>query len=165
MAVFVDRRDAGSQLALELQSYAERPDVVIVAIAGGGIPVGYELSVRLGVQLVVFDATTLGTTAPHHTIIVAVDGVETADSLIPYASALRRWSPDELVAAIPVACADACASLARHFDNIVCLVNSPRGVERSYLDFSEGSDTEGRRLVKRATRQWRERSLHGSQGW
>jgi predicted phosphoribosyltransferase len=165
MAVFADRRDAGSRLALELQGYAERPDVVVVAASRGGIPVGYEIAIRLGLPLVAFDPSALGEIVPGSTIIVAVDGVETAASLIPYTTAIREWCPDELITAIPVACANACAVLEAYVDDIICLFNSPHGVELSYDDFSQGSDVEDRRLVQHAARQWRELSLFGSHGW
>ena len=165
MTVFANRRDAGARLALELQGYAERPDVIVVAASSGGIPVGYEIAVRLGLPLANFNAKSLEQPGPRHTFIVAVDGVESAASMIPTLTSLRRGRADQLVAAIPVACADACATLTAYVEDIVCLVKTPLGVEHSYRDFSRGSDADGRRLVARADRQWRERSLQGSHAW
>jgi predicted phosphoribosyltransferase len=165
MAAFANRRDAGARLALELQGYAERPDVVVLAASSGGIPVGYEIAVRLGLRLVVFETRTLESFVPRQTIIVVVDGVENAADILPTLTALRRCRPDELVLAIPVACADARATLTSHVDDVVCLVDSARSIELSYGDFSQGSDVDARRLVHGAARLWRELSLHGSHRW
>ena len=164
MTVFANRRDAGARLALELQGYAERPDVIVVAASSGGIPVGYEIAVRLGLPLAVSNARSLDQRGSRDTFIVAVDGVESAASMIPTLTSLRRGA-DQLVAAIPVACGDACATLTAYVDDLVCLVKTPLGVEHSYRDFSQGSDADGRRLIERAARQWRERSLHETHGW
>jgi predicted phosphoribosyltransferase len=37
--LFRDRREAGRQLAAKLISYANRPDVVVLALPRGGVPV------------------------------------------------------------------------------------------------------------------------------
>jgi putative phosphoribosyl transferase len=44
---FRDRRDAGRQLAHELERYAGRPDLVVLGLPRGGIPVGYEIARHL----------------------------------------------------------------------------------------------------------------------
>ena len=164
MTVFADRRDAGAHLALELQGYAERPDVVVVATPRGGIPVGYEIAVRLGLPLVVFDARRLYQLVPGDTFILATDGVEHAASMIPTLTALRRRRPDQLVAAIPVACAEAYAALTPCVDEIICLLKTSRNIERAYRDLSHGSEAEARHLIERAA-HWREQSFHGGPGW
>jgi putative phosphoribosyl transferase len=41
-------RAAGQELALKLDRYRHNPDVVVLAIAHGGIPVGYEVARHLG---------------------------------------------------------------------------------------------------------------------
>lgn len=48
---FRDRHDAGQQLAAKLNAYALRNDVVVVALARGGVPVGYEVAHALGAIL------------------------------------------------------------------------------------------------------------------
>ncbi len=60
MAVFKDRSDAGQALADRLQEYARRPDVVVLALARGGVPVGYTIALDLGVPLDVFLVRKLG---------------------------------------------------------------------------------------------------------
>ena len=44
MPIFKDRRDAGRKLAKKLTSYANRSDVVVLALPRGGVPVAYEVA-------------------------------------------------------------------------------------------------------------------------
>src|SRR5918997_3489873 len=60
MRVFRDRRDAGRRLAADLAPYAGRPDVVVLALPRGGVPVGYEVAHALGAPLDVFVVRKLG---------------------------------------------------------------------------------------------------------
>lgn len=57
---FRDRREAGRRLAEELPEYAHRPDVIVLALPRGGVPVGYEVARALGVPLDVFIVRKLG---------------------------------------------------------------------------------------------------------
>ena len=45
---FHDRADAGRTLARQLDRYANRDDVVVLALPRGGVPVGYEVAKALG---------------------------------------------------------------------------------------------------------------------
>lgn len=60
MARFRDRRDAGHKLAQELLHYANRLDVIILALPRGGVPVGYEVALALQAPLDVFIVRKLG---------------------------------------------------------------------------------------------------------
>ncbi|HEX5972831.1 MAG TPA: phosphoribosyltransferase [Gemmatimonadaceae bacterium] len=60
MARFRDRRDAGRRLAADLSAYANRPDVRILALPRGGVPVGYEVARALDAPLDVFVVRKLG---------------------------------------------------------------------------------------------------------
>ena len=57
---FRDRRDAGRQLALALAAYAGRPDVLVLALPRGGVPVAYEVARVLNAPLDVFLVRKLG---------------------------------------------------------------------------------------------------------
>jgi predicted phosphoribosyltransferase len=57
---FRDRRDAGRQLAAELDEYAGRPDVLVLALPRGGVPVGFEVARALRSPLDVFLVRKLG---------------------------------------------------------------------------------------------------------
>ena len=58
--LFRDRRDAGRFLAGLLDQYRDRPDVVVLGLARGGVPVGYEVAAALGAPLDVFLVRKLG---------------------------------------------------------------------------------------------------------
>jgi putative phosphoribosyl transferase len=58
--VFKDRREAGRLLASKVAGYAGRPDVVVLALPRGGVPVGAEVARALGVPLDVFLVRKLG---------------------------------------------------------------------------------------------------------
>ena len=58
---FTDRRAAGRLLAQELLDYADRSDVLIIALPRGGVPVGYEIATRLGAPLDVLVVRKIGT--------------------------------------------------------------------------------------------------------
>jgi predicted phosphoribosyltransferase len=57
---FADRTEAGRRLATELARYADRPDVIILALPRGGVPVGYEVARALRAPLDVFVVRKLG---------------------------------------------------------------------------------------------------------
>src|SRR5947209_18670627 len=58
---FRDRRDAGRVLAGKLLlRYANRPDVVVLALPRGGVPVGYEVARALHAPLDVFIVRKVG---------------------------------------------------------------------------------------------------------
>ena len=57
---FRDRREAGQMLAKKLSRYANRPDVIVLALPRGGVPVAYEVAQALGVPLDVFLVRKLG---------------------------------------------------------------------------------------------------------
>ena len=48
---FHDRTDAGRQLASKLRAYAHRPDVLVLALPRGGVPVAFEVVRKLKVSL------------------------------------------------------------------------------------------------------------------
>jgi predicted phosphoribosyltransferase len=58
--LFRDRREAGRLLAAKLTAYANRPDVIVLALPRGGVPVGYEVARALGAPLDVFVVRKLG---------------------------------------------------------------------------------------------------------
>jgi putative phosphoribosyl transferase len=60
MVRFRDRREAGKRLAQELLHYANRSDVLILALPRGGVPVAYEVALALNAPLDVFIVRKLG---------------------------------------------------------------------------------------------------------
>src|SRR5437879_9866256 len=57
---FRDRNEAGRLLAAKLAAYANRPDVIVLALPRGGVPVAYEVARALGAPLDVFVVRKLG---------------------------------------------------------------------------------------------------------
>src|ERR1700733_6423901 len=62
--VFRDRREAGRVLARLLSAYRGRPDVVVLGLPRGGIPVAWEVAAAFGAPLDAFVVRKLG--APGH---------------------------------------------------------------------------------------------------
>jgi len=59
-AEFVNRKDSGWQLAQRLKSYANRPDVLVLGLPRGGVPVAYEVAKVLNAPLDVCIVRKLG---------------------------------------------------------------------------------------------------------
>ncbi len=59
MSIFEDRRDAGRQLAVELEEYRGQ-DALVLALPRGGVVTGYEVAVALGLPLDVFVSRKIG---------------------------------------------------------------------------------------------------------
>src|SRR5580658_6867604 len=57
---FLDRRDAGRQLAAKLAGYARDPGVLVLGLPRGGVPVAYEVACALHAPLDVFVVRKLG---------------------------------------------------------------------------------------------------------
>jgi predicted phosphoribosyltransferase len=57
---FLDRAEAGRALAADLAAYADRDDVIVLALPRGGVPVGYEVARALRAPLDVFLVRKLG---------------------------------------------------------------------------------------------------------
>ena len=96
--IFRDRRDAGRQLAARLTRYADRTDVLVLALPRGGVPVAYEVAKALKAPLDVFLVRKLG--VPGHEELamgaIASGGVRVLnEDLVDY---LRI--PDEVIDAV-----------------------------------------------------------------
>jgi len=59
-APYADRRDAGHALARTLRPYAGTPNLLVLGLPRGGVPVAYEVAVALGAPLDVFVVRKLG---------------------------------------------------------------------------------------------------------
>ena len=57
---FRDRTEAGERLADQLTAYADKPNVVVLALPRGGVPVGAQVARKLNVPLDVFVVRKLG---------------------------------------------------------------------------------------------------------
>ena len=57
---FSNRAEAGQRLAQKLEKFAGRPDVIVLGLPRGGVPVAYEVARELGVPFDVFIVRKLG---------------------------------------------------------------------------------------------------------
>jgi len=148
-----------------------REELAIGAIASGGVRVLNEETIAvLGVEPELVDAITerearelarreeayRGGLPAHdvqgRTVLLIDDGLATGASMQAAIVALRSRLPRRIVVAIPVAPADTCAAIAPHVEDLVVLAmpHPFRGVGAWYMDFSQTSDEEVRRLLRDA---------------
>ena len=96
--LFRDRRDAGRVLAEKLAAYANRPNLLVLALPRGGVPVAYEVACALGAPLDVFVVRKLGVPGYEELAMgaVATGGVRVLnDQLIE-----RLGIPDHVIDAV-----------------------------------------------------------------
>src|SRR5215207_315170 len=84
LAVFQDRAEAGRVLADRLTKYAGSPEVVVLALPRGGVPVGFRVARSLGAPLDVLSVRKLGVPGREELAMgaIASDGTR---------SSTRRW--------------------------------------------------------------------------
>ncbi|HEY7481861.1 MAG TPA: phosphoribosyltransferase family protein [Gemmatimonadales bacterium] len=101
MPCYRNRTEAGRRLAAELAEYANRPNVVVLALPRGGVPVAYEVARALSAPLDVFIVRKLG--LPTHPELamgaIATGGIRLIDE-----AAVRRFGvTDGEIAAVAAA--------------------------------------------------------------
>jgi len=69
---FKDRREAGRRLAARLAEFANRPDVIVLALTCGGVPVAYEIAESIGAPLDVFFVRRLAAPGSEDLVIGAI---------------------------------------------------------------------------------------------
>jgi predicted phosphoribosyltransferase len=99
-ARFLDRHDAGRQLASRLLEYAGQPDVLVLALPRGGVPVAFEVAQALDAPMDVFLVRKLG--LPSHPEFamgaIATGGVRVLDDEVIRASGVTRGEIEEVTA-------------------------------------------------------------------
>jgi putative phosphoribosyl transferase len=93
-ARFHDRVDAGRQLADRLMGYASQPDVVVLALPRGGVPVAYEVARALSAPLDIFLVRKLG--VPGHEEL-AIGAIATGGVRVLNADVVRMLRVPESV--------------------------------------------------------------------
>jgi len=96
--LFTDRHDAGRRLAARLQRLNGRPDVVVLGLPRGGVPVAYEVARAVRAPLDVFVVRKLG--APGHEELamgaVASGGVRVINEDVVRGLGISRQTFDEI---------------------------------------------------------------------
>ena len=92
---FINRIEAGRLLAKKLAAYANRRDVVVLALPRGGVPIGYEVAQALHAPLDVFLVRKLG--VPGHEEL-AMGAIASGDVRVLNADVVDYLEiPDELI--------------------------------------------------------------------
>src|SRR5438477_9029997 len=98
MMIFRDRTDAGRQLAAKLMAYADRSDVLVLALPRGGVPVAFEVAQALHAPLDLFLVRKLG--VPGHEEL-AMGAIASGGVRVVNEDLVRTLNiPDSLVDAI-----------------------------------------------------------------
>ena len=84
--------------------------------------------------------------------ILVDDGLATGATMRAAVGALRRRHAERIVVAVPVAAREACESMRRDADEVICVMTPDpfHAVGLWYEDFAETSDEEVRELLRRA---------------
>ncbi len=98
MALFRDRRDAGRKLAQSLSRYRRQPDVIVLALPRGGVPVAFEVARTLEAPLEVFLVRKLGVPGQEELAMgaIASGGVRVLNQDVVHALSI----PDEVIDAV-----------------------------------------------------------------
>lgn len=90
--IFRDRRDAGKQLGKALMQFAEQPDLTVLGLPRGGVPVAYEIARTLNASLDVFVVRKLG--VPTHEEL-AMGAIASGGTLIINRNIVDAFGIDE----------------------------------------------------------------------
>jgi putative phosphoribosyl transferase len=85
-------------------------------------------------------------------VILIDDGLATGSTMRAAAASLRPQKPRRIVVAVPVSSRETCDEFRSEVDEIICVATPQhfQGVGLWYNDFSQTSDDEVRKLLKRA---------------
>jgi predicted phosphoribosyltransferase len=162
-STYKDRLEAGKALAGHLLEYAESPDVVVLALARGGVPVAFELAkrLRLPLEVLVVDHQQERTASMYRAgrqqvdlrgkqIILVDDGLTDEWVVRRAIQSLGDNRPLRTIVAVPLASPDKCRFLESEADAIVCPVTTegPGDGEVCYGDRSEVTDDEVQTFMK-----------------
>jgi predicted phosphoribosyltransferase len=96
--LFRDRADAGRQLAAQLTRYANCPDVFVLALPRGGVPVAFEVAQALDAPLDIFLVRKLG--VPGHEELamgaIATGGIRVLNNEVVYGLGI----PEDVLATV-----------------------------------------------------------------
>src|SRR2546425_20005 len=94
---FRNRTDAGRQLADKLMAYADQPDVLVLALPRGGVPVAYEVARALHVPLDVFLVRKLGVPGQEELAMgaIASGGIKVLNEEVVQGLGIPDWMIDE----------------------------------------------------------------------
>jgi len=141
---FADRRQAGQVLAAQLARYRDDPDVVVLGLPRGGVPVAFEVAQALHAPLDVFIVRKLG--LPGHEEF-AMGAIATGDVMV--------MNPDVEAFQVPQAAVDAVVArerseLARR-ETLYRGNRAPRALERRIAILVDDGLATGSTMMAAAT--------------
>ncbi len=97
---FLNRREAGRILAAKLTHYAHRPDVIVLALPRGGVPVGYEVAKALDAPFDIFLVRKLGVPGYEELAMgaIATGGVRVLNEELIQQLGISRYVIDAIIA-------------------------------------------------------------------
>src|SRR5919199_1149503 len=139
-----DRRDAGRRLGQALRTLHGEPNLLVLGLPRGGVPVAYEVATALDAPLDVFVVRKLG--VPGH------EELGPGSRRRPPVGPLQRGPPARIAVGVPVAAAETCDALRAEVDELVCAATPDPfyAVGLWYADFSQTSDEEVHELLEHA---------------
>jgi putative phosphoribosyl transferase len=127
---FVDRRDAGRQLA-DLLKHLRRADPVVLAVARGGVPVAAEVAESLDAPLEICHVSTSSRTpfaddkqpleVDGRTVIVVDEGLVTGATARAACRIARDSGAARVILALPIAAYDKTPRLYDVADELICI--------------------------------------------
>jgi len=99
---YQDRAEGGRVLGSQLGEYSDRPDVIVLALARGGVPVGFEVARALNAPLDVFVVRKLGVPGHEELAMGAIaSSPQDGGVLVLNQDAVRGLGiPDEVIEAV-----------------------------------------------------------------
>jgi putative phosphoribosyl transferase len=81
---FVDRRDAGIQLARRLQRFTGRSDVIVICLTRGGVPVGIEVAraIQAPLEVLHFGVAPIHPASAGNSIVLDASGTDSVDGIV-----------------------------------------------------------------------------------
>lgn len=149
---FRNRAEAGRLLAQKLTKYTRRSDVCVIALALGGVPLGYEIAQYIDAPL---DLLTEDRPTPDfagRTVILVSDGLASAN-LGAIVAALRQRHATRVAVAAPVIARPAFNQLSGEVDEVFALIMplDIHNVSEWYIDFPAMTEPQARELLSEAT--------------
>jgi putative phosphoribosyl transferase len=97
---FRDRREAARLLAAKLAAYADRPDVIVLALPRGGVPVGFEVAKLLHAPLDVVIVRKLGVPGQEELAMgaVATGGLQVLNNIVVQSLGISQEQIDSAAA-------------------------------------------------------------------
>lgn len=150
--LFNDRQDAGKALAQRLARFMDEHDVLVLALARGGVPVAHEIARTLRIPLDIFEQGQSAQLVAGKTVIIVDEGIATGARVRAAIFALRQLNAKRVVVAMPVAPLRTVWELREEVDELITILAPARffDVAEWYKDFAPVSDDQFYRLLEDA---------------